>query len=257
MLYDMSTTPIATIMNESFFTSRNDTIEMFEKYVTLSDNIVTLYNDSLTNDANFFENLRIPVVLIYGSHLQTYKSFVFDYIPNTETGDGEFATPTATNYGNGDETIPVAASMIAGAKWAWEFDNMKQEIENVNPVKVVEYCSIYNNRDTVYDQMNPNESFKMTKNEYIGLMCSCMTGTDADPVQGGGCDHSDSIEDAYFVSFIANISMTNEPPSLNASQIAAFNLTDQQIANLISSCPNLYDDVNVIDPMQLLGFVVA
>jgi len=240
--------------NESFDTSRENLTAMFTKYVTLSDNTMTLYNDSRTNDADFLANLQVPVIMIYGSHLQTYKTWAYDNPPNLLTGNGEFATPSSVEYSNGDETVPVAASLIGGAKWAWEFDNMQGQIENLNPVKIVEYCSTYNNRSTVYDEMNANESYKITKNEYIGLGCTCMTGTDEKRVEGGDCDHADSLEDPMLVTFLQNIVNTNESP-VNIGQIAAYNISEQGIANLMSSCPNLYASFAVTDPMELLGFV--
>lgn len=52
-----------------------------------------------------------------------------------------------TNY-FGDGTVPTWSALMSAMKWSWEFDN---NVPNAKPVKTVEACSYYNQKDVMYD----------------------------------------------------------------------------------------------------------
>ena len=61
--------------------------------------------------------------------------------------------------------------MIPALKWAWEHDHNQKD---AYPVKILEICSNYNQKTSVYDSFDQSTGGKFDKNEYVGLMCECL-----------------------------------------------------------------------------------
>jgi len=193
--------------------------------------------DADTNHVYLLQNPGVPVTIFYDAHLFTEQSFTWDYDPTTNTSQNQFALPTITTYTAGDGTVPVTSSLLPGMKWSWEYDNkLATNITNPQPVKIVEFCSTFNNRSTIYDSLNVDSKFEVTKNEYIGLACDCLTGTDEKPVDGSDCTHSVAISDSYFVRFLANVTFTNQRIE-DFTNTGAFKLTAQQLDDVSQTCP--------------------
>jgi len=243
-MYNWSATPIATIEDKNFSVSTEDLADIFEQYVTMipPDNYEYFLEDTMTNNVYLLQNPEVPVTIIYGSHLYTERSFIWDYNPVDYTTKDEFAIPTKTIMTQGDGTVPVTSALLPGIKWAWEYDNKdKINIPHAKPVKIAEFCSNLNARGTIYDDLNEDGQFKVTKNEYMGVSCACKA-TDDKPIDGSICDHADIVGDAEFVKFIANIAFTNQRIE-DVTKTGAYSMSEDKIKDIMQHCPTVNVDI--------------
>jgi len=225
---------------------------LFENYVDTipPDDYTSYLKDADTNHIFLLKNPEVPVTIIYDAHLFTEQSFTWDYDPTTNTSKNQFALPTITTFTAGDGTVPVTSSLLPGMKWSWEYDNkLATNLTNPRPVKVVEFCSSFNNRSTVYDLMKNDSIFEVSKNEYIGLACDCMKGTDENPIEGSDCTHSVAISDSNFVRFLTNLTFTNQRIE-DFQKTGAFLLTDSQLKQLSQTCPALNLDNTIYNELM-------
>lgn len=109
----------------------------------------------------------------------------------------------------GDGTVPSFSSILPPLKWAYEFE---KNPDNNYPVKIVEYCSVYNVDANVYDTMEPLGPSKMTKNDFFGLECDCMLHS-TDPIEKkcdySNCVHSPMVNNLQVVKFVMKILQAN------------------------------------------------
>ena len=90
----------------------------------------------------------------------------------------------------GDGTVITASAVSPGIKWAWEFDNKKN---NGKPINFVENCSTYKRRTSVYDDDKKADGSegerKVLKNAYFGINCDCI-GIEILKKSGIDCAHT-------------------------------------------------------------------
>jgi len=178
------------------------------------------------------------VVLIYGSHMNTDHQYTFDYDPRLSVENDQYAFPNVTTFTQGDGTVPVSSSLIAGIKWAWEFDNKENDpnLQIAKPVKVLEWCSQYNTQGFIYDTNSTDKSNNFTQNGYIGLNCTCQSTSKA--TDGDDCVHGTIINDQYFVNFFVGYIRTNDKIG-DIKNTIAFKLPEDEIQKLVDTCPSL------------------
>lgn len=52
-------------------------------------------------------------------------------------------------FGRGDDTVATYSSLMPGLKWAYEFE---KKVQNAKPVKIVDYCSSFNEKYSPFDE---------------------------------------------------------------------------------------------------------
>jgi len=67
-------------------------------------------------------------------------------------------------------------------------------LENSKPIKIIEYCSVYNEKYNPYDYFEGER--KILKNEYFGMSCECYE----DPKRV--CYHTNMNVDKYFLKIM-------------------------------------------------------
>lgn len=83
-------------------------------------------------------------------------------------------------------------------KWAYEYDHTYYS--NYKPVKFIDMCNNYYNKDEYYDKEYKNKEKYIDKNEFIGIKCDCIeTGEPTD------CCHSAMMMDSYSNAMVKNI----------------------------------------------------
>lgn len=88
-------------------------------------------------------------------------------------------------YTFGDGIVDAWGLLAAPLKWAYQYQNNEDGSE---PVKIVNWCSRYNQKNNIYDKEG---------NEFMGLKCKCM-----DTGKYENCNHSNILSDDYVIEFI-------------------------------------------------------
>ena len=67
------------------------------------------------------------------------KLYIYYFVDPRRYGrQNEFTKDFKKEQSYGDGTVPSYSPLLAGFKWAWEFDN---NASNAKPVKIIEQCS--------------------------------------------------------------------------------------------------------------------
>lgn len=158
---------------------------MLGKYALFTEYVDDIINDTMLAGRHELTNPGVQVALVYGSHLPTPKSLTWDYDMLGRMKAGDYAIPSKAEFTNGDSTVSSTSSLMPGFKWAYEYIH---GLPNSKPIKAIEYCSIYNNKESIYDGFN-DIMRRMEKVEYIGLPCECLSGSDENRIAGELCHH--------------------------------------------------------------------
>lgn len=70
-------------------------------------------------------------------------------------------------------------------KWAYEFMKKKKDAK---PLKIVDYCSQYNNKGSIWDEVDGKKD--IDKLEFVGIRCECFNDRNA-----ANCDHAIAMAD--------------------------------------------------------------
>lgn len=192
-LYDAKDLAIAKIENKEY--TVNETRRLFEEWQT-SENLLDFYDLININSISTLKNPEVPMVAIIFKSIPT--AVTFEYEENIfEVIKRHMFPKVKKHFVSGDGTV-VSNSLYAGPlKWAYEFD--KKEHPNAKPVKIVDFCSVYKQRNNPYDFKNELGELFMTKNEFFGSNCECIKSKD--PVD---CNHGTLISDKFLAEFVAN-----------------------------------------------------
>lgn len=193
-------------------------IENSKNFIEMTDQkeFLKLKNPGVSYVGFITRTIPTPSVLIWNSDIK-------EYIKNNNS----FYNPDKTIYSYGDETVSTTSLLSAPLKWAHEFTNKKKEniktaesqikknkINNQEkkeeetdpkPIKIIDVCSKYNNKNNIYDNYNKNSDYKILKNEFIGINCEDF---DKDIPSSGS--HSNLIHDKFFIEFFGNILISND-----------------------------------------------
>jgi len=152
-------------------------------------------------------NPGVPMVIVWGNHLPTPKTFNYTNNPLIVTNETKsFYFPEGDVKSTGDGTVLSNSALVPFIKWRYEFVN---SIGNAKPVKFMEYCSVYNNSLNFYDSYNGTMR-TFTNADYNGLECIC-TDMMPDPTE---CEHSCLINDKYFINLMVNAMLNNETSNI-------------------------------------------
>lgn len=243
---DLAKEPIAKILDKEYYSNESEVKRLIQDHYTMSskEDFLGMYNDSLASNVQFMTNPQVPVIYVYGSHMATEFRNEWDYLPEERTIGGNFAFPSRTVSRYGDGTVGTSYSLPIALKWSWEHMN-NATATGAKPVKIVEYCSEYNQSGIIYDGVDAKGANVFNTSSYVGLTCQC--GTDKRPTQGENCYHSGMVSDPFVLQLVANISQSNETVA-DASVTAAYILTNDQLVGLQKSVPFITkprDDQNV------------
>ena len=224
--YDLSKNFTFRIMEEDFLLE--DDYGMLDRF-NLTQNTTAFYNLTHNEDYFKFENPGVSSVFFVMRTLKTFKQFIFDFNITDVTSKENFAIPEII-YGHGDGTVASFSQLIPPLKWANEFKNEKK---NSKPVKIVDYCSKYNEKYNIYDDNETDQEFKITKNEFFGMKCDCFEDNTAE-----NCNHSSILQDSYLLDVIENSVITNVKSFNEEYQDFVGELDDKYLEMVTVDCPD-------------------
>lgn len=241
---DLASEPIVSVNNETYFANTSSMHELLKKHFTMNDieAVEQMQNDSLASGVHLFTNPNVPIVYLYGSHLPTELHHQWDYNPEELSGQGQYAFPTNTTNKYGDGTVEVSYSLPTALKWAYEHTHNQP---NAKPIKIVEYCSHFNQKSNVWDAEDNTGATMMNSTEYMGSECGCTL----DPKLT--CDHAGLLIDNHLVELIGNTAVTKQKAA-DPSSTGAFRIPQEHLLNLIDELPHLRRDRNDTDVMKWL-----
>jgi hypothetical protein len=154
-----------------------------------------------------FENPQIPWATFYANHMPTVKSMYYEKPPPVHQTD--FMQPEKTEFGFGDDRVPVLSAISPLLKWAWEFDNKESLAKkrpgfDPKPMTFVQYCSGQQQR-RFYNTADKDGVLGVSKNDYIGWDCECKNFGDKD-----GCTHPLMVQDESFVGLVGQLVVNNQ-----------------------------------------------
>jgi hypothetical protein len=178
--------------------------------------------EDIRPDYDRLDNPGVETVIIYSGLANTEKEFEWDYDPTTITKaeNPNFAEPTETKYELGDGSVILAASLAAGMKWAYEFD--QQDNPDAKPIIFAELCSVKNPKSSVYQS-----PFTVSKNEYQSIACDCP----ADDTKS--CNHVGIVSENNVINYVSNSLLDNQAADPNRK---FNNWSDAEIASYVKNC---------------------
>lgn len=167
----------------------------YEKFSFLRGEAAKIYK--LTRDQRMatLQNPGIQVNIIYSNVLKTEKAIHYKKSPVPDVDANKFVEPDQTDYQYGDNSVTTTSAIVPGIKWA---DDYRRNETNAKPITLVELCSNYQRRSSVFDD---EANKRVTKNAYYGINCACR-GTESKPNDGGDCNHSLLLQDSGLINFI-------------------------------------------------------
>ena len=176
---DFSVSPLVRIGNQSFYGSKEDLLQLVEKYFATKGNPLAIYTETLKNNLHLLENPEVSMTIIYSSLMNTTKQLSYKSDPKEQTvKKQDFFWDEETGFGRGDGNILASSVLVPASKWIWEHQN---KIKGAKPTKVVEMCSNYEN---MFSDNLDELSF------YSGGGCSCLETENIN-----NCKHSCMISD--------------------------------------------------------------
>ena len=225
--------PIIEINNKKYYPG--ETRKVFNEWPTSSESLKR-FDYLKINKLYALENPGVPVIsVILRSNPSIQSSTVYEDI-FVALGQNRFPN-ISYNFMQGDGTADVNSLYAAPLKWAYEFDNRLDR--NAKPVKVIDVCSLYNQRPTPYDGQNKNGEAVIKKNEFIGLDCNCIAQANS-----SNCDHSKMLNDNHLIDFLATTLQTNEIGYTNKFKRLIMGLKNTYLDDIADRCLQLDSESN-------------
>ena len=255
-LYDISKNFTFQILNKNY-TLENDYL-LFSKW-NLTENSEVFYNITKDKELEELKNPGVPLITMILRSGKTIKQLIYNYNITEYTKKDLYAEPNEIIYGNGDDTVPSYSSLIPVLKWSKEFEKKnskkakkksedkkqkysnskkkefsKEEEFDPKPVKIIDLCSSYKEKYTVYDTVDNNKEFEITKNEFFGIYCDCMESKSTKD-----CGHSRMVHDSYVLKLLRNCVVTNEFSWSEEFERYVFSLKDEFLDFVTDVCPQV------------------
>ena len=233
LVTDLNSLPTAVVDDEPYYPNNASMKHLLGEHFTMNrlDDMLGMYNDSLANGVHKFENPQVPVVYVYETHRPTEIENKWKYNPEDNTLRGGFAFPNETIKKHGDTTVEVSYALPIALKWAWEHTH---GVNQSKPIKIVEFCSSYNQKDSLWDTYDENGTNYMNTTEYVGATCDCWESL---PGSGSDCTHTNIVGDPWFIDIIGDLIWKREAVSLNTT--AAYRLSEGSLKKLKHELPHL------------------
>eukprot|EP01016_Furgasonia_blochmanni_P045037 TRINITY_DN6302_c0_g1_i6.p1 TRINITY_DN6302_c0_g1~~TRINITY_DN6302_c0_g1_i6.p1 ORF type:complete len:662 (-),score=116.65 TRINITY_DN6302_c0_g1_i6:35-2020(-) len=206
-ILDLKGAPLVRVGNESYSYEIEDLKALVGNHSLKTKDIDASFEEREKGTTHGLENPGVPMSLLFYSHKGTSSSLTWNEAPRNKTFAGELYTPDKRTVVPGDGVVPKSCSLVAGLKWAYEYDAGKK---GAKPVKLIEMCSRVNNDKgdaPIYDGKLANGEKVMKQNAYRGLECNCFKDGDHD---GDDCDHVTILQDRQVLKYVKEIVQSEE-----------------------------------------------
>lgn len=230
-------------------------LELIEKYAQINDNLYKLneswdainkYSSMSQEDIDMqrqydtelsLDNPKVPTNIVYTNHIAT-PHYLELKIPENETKHTHFVDPEKVHYIPGDGTISAESQMIAGLKWATEFD---KGVEGAKPVHMIQACDHFNQRiEGIYKddltEAQRMQRIKQDKNLNYGVDCECNKPLSwwESSITADACSHGEVFQDDFVIKEIQRI-MVGAKPGKGITDFAS-NLDDKTMDDIVDKC---------------------
>lgn len=231
-IFDSRRYPLVTIQNKSYFAK--DTRQLYLDWF-LNESLIKVYDHTIHDRFYELENPGVPTIPIILRTAWTVYSYNYTENIREAIKQKRFAEHTK-GYTAGDATVTTNSLYAGFLKWAFEFDN--KLVDGAQPVKIVDFCSVYKTRDTPYDTQSDTNELMLTKNEFFGLKCECLGDTGPE-----NCNHSLMISDAYLIELVANTLKARENGDSEEYREYLDGLSEQYLVDYSDKCVQLKEGI--------------
>lgn len=201
--------------------------QILQKYSYLGNDAQKMHDYCFDNRVQRMDNLGVQTNIIYSNILNTtLETIQYNGNPKPKVENNEYIRPDKTTYGLGDSIVMTTSALMSGIKWAAEFS---KSTPGVKPINMIEVCSSYNQRSSIYDD---TINTKVTKNAYFGVDCECR-GTQSSPSSGKNCQHGRLLEDQKIIDFLLQSSQENKR-GIVGSKFRG--MTESQLGAYVDNC---------------------
>ena len=178
----------------------NDILDLHSYFEESSE----ILEDAIDSRYDIMENPGVQVNIIYSAMIETTIRLFYKLDPRSWTTRGRFYPPDSMEKAMGDGTVLAASALGPGIKWA---DQFRRGAMGAKPVNLIELCSNYKRRSSIFDDMAVK---RVTKNAYFGMDCGCRSIGSLYRTDGLGCNHANMMSDSKLLTFILNSLKTTE-----------------------------------------------
>lgn len=194
----------------------------------ITDRAKELYKLSRDGLPLELKNPEVPIVSVNLRSMATDIRYTYGPDLRKYVDDDKFYEPTV-DTGMGDGSVVSYSQFIPLLKWAKEYDDGQK---GAQPVKFVDFCSIYKNRYDPYDEINEFGEKIISENGFFGISCDCIK--DKTP---GSCNHGVMIKESNLLKLLESTLKTNENSfSINYKEFVE-SLEDEYLITITHKCP--------------------
>ena len=226
--YDISKNFTVQILKTNY-TLEND-YALFSEW-NITENSVDFYNITKDKELEELENPGVPFIAVVLRPGKTFKQLIYNYNITESTIKDEYAEPSEIVFGYGDDTVPTYSSLIPTLKWAKEFEKKEK---NAKPIKIVDLCSNFNEKYTIYDTLDNNKEYEIEKNEFFGINCDCMVSNSVKD-----CGHARMVHDSYILKLLKDSSITNKVSWTEDFEKYIYSPEDKFLNVITEICPQV------------------
>lgn len=209
----------------------NEIEKMLTKY-NMTDSTLDIFKMTRDEEMIKLKNPEVPVISI---NLRT-GSTVEQYYYNkniTENLEKKDYPKSKKKIGYGDGVLSSTTQLAGPLKWAFEYDEKKK---NAQPVKLIDFCSTYEVKNNIYDNVNEKRGNTFIENEFSGIKCECMGKNSPKD-----CDHSNMMVDSHVLDLIANVLKSNERSYTHIDK-SIDHLNEEELVEMTKTCSQLESD---------------
>ena len=190
--FDSLKYPTVTIKDTKYHKKNLD--DSISKY-PVTNRVKDFIKITKDDDDDDFDKLKNPDVTYIPFILRTHPTpvtFIWKNDLKKSQEQKKFYDPDKVVYSYGDGTVDTTSLLLAPLKWAHEFDHKSHP--NAKPVKIIDFCSTYNEKYNIYDEKENNKEYKVNKNEFIDNLFDSFY----EPISTNS-NHGNMVTDSFFM----------------------------------------------------------
>lgn len=199
--------------------------DMLAKYSYEPNAALHFANEGRRGGYDALEHPGVQTVIMYSTINTGPRTYKYNSNPKSKAMEENvgFLKPDTVVESLGDRSVLTSSSLVAGFKWAHEFEN---KVANTKPIVFAEICSTYNQKNSVFQT-----STSVNRNEYQGVKCSCGLGSEKN------CDHVGIVSDQGVIDYISASLNDNQTPHTDR---ILHNISEEKLKLYADTCTLVY-----------------
>eukprot|EP01016_Furgasonia_blochmanni_P025639 TRINITY_DN27475_c0_g1_i1.p1 TRINITY_DN27475_c0_g1~~TRINITY_DN27475_c0_g1_i1.p1 ORF type:complete len:274 (+),score=56.52 TRINITY_DN27475_c0_g1_i1:37-822(+) len=225
---------ISVIDTASFMLEETQMKNLVKDFSLKTELVDEFWEESKRTPYELLPNPEVSSSLVFYSHRPSSGTLFWKTNPRSKTFHGETYYPDAKRYTQGDGVVTRTSALVAGLKWAYEFDSKKSS--TAKPVKIVDVCSVYNTQKPVWDRESETTGEKfMASNDYVGSKCDCLNEDEDKHIDGKNCKHTTILGDSGVIDYVLQLLDSGDRPR-GVEDTLAFYLTEEELEDVFTEC---------------------